>query len=1020
MSIFFGDFELDSRLYQLRRRGKLIPIERRVFDLIHFLALNRDRVVSKEELFVELWNGRAVSKASLSVAVAAARRALGDTPQRQGAIRTSHGRGYQFVARMQDPRAASGLAPLDTIGSPHPFVGRDNELSVLLTASDLVVHGRAQCALISGEPGIGKTRLSEEFSQLAATRGLEVLTGRCHEGEGAPALWPWVQILRRLAFDRNRPQFAATLPPELSELLPELREFSDIRNQAAIRDVDLARFRLFDAIGQILVRRSRLVPLLLILDDLHNADQPSLELVDFVARGSRNARLFLVLSYRDSELQRKSSRAQSIGRIARDLETHQILLAGLSPAETRRFVEVSTGQSPTDRTVEVLHSKTAGNPFFLTQLLPVLARSGDVAVDSGLPALPPGIREAILRQLDGLPESSRQLLALASVIGRQFSMTALELITSTTSIDVLRLLQPALDSRLLLETSPVGSFRFSHVLVRDALYEQLSAVTRADLHGRVGRALEHTCAASLDEHAGEIAKHFLAAASDAERAFAYSERAAQAATRRFAYDEAADHYRSALGLLRSSEPGAALKRCSLLLGLGAQQCRAGDRLGAKETFERAARLAGEIGAPEQLADAALGLAPGFFAIEGGVVDEFLIRLLEQALEALGDQSRALRARLLARLALALLWAESAQGRRQALVGEALEIAERLGDPDTSLYVLHTTWLARWTSRGFDSRQKDSIDLLARARERGDPETLLVCQLFHLLTLLERGETASFDAEAAEFASLADELRQPQSIWYSRLLRATRAFLGGRFDDAAKLADEFSAMGAEIGDANAFHSLMSHLLLQQWERGRIHEFADLAREGVRRFPAMRAWRAALAWTLVQANRVEEARLQFEILAEREFDDLPERFDWGVTVALLSETCCELGDDRRAQKLYEILLPIHDRHLVIGLCVLSWGSVSRHLGRLAATMSCWEAAFRHFHKAMAENERSGAKPWLAHTMVDYAQALLASGTRDTPSEARQLLRNAVELAEGLGMTNLVSRVEKVAADFHHPIP
>src|SRR5262249_55981568 len=139
-AISFADFELDPRIFELRRKGRLVPVERRVFDLIHFLILNRERVVYKEELFAELWNGRAVSKASLSVAIAAARKALADTPQHQGAIRTSRGRGYQFVAQLNNPLRPSEPAhklPHVVHAVPHPFVGREPELRTMLAALEL-------------------------------------------------------------------------------------------------------------------------------------------------------------------------------------------------------------------------------------------------------------------------------------------------------------------------------------------------------------------------------------------------------------------------------------------------------------------------------------------------------------------------------------------------------------------------------------------------------------------------------------------------------------------------------------------------------------------------------------------------------------------------------------------------------------------------------------------------------------------------------------------------------------------
>jgi DNA-binding winged helix-turn-helix (wHTH) protein/tetratricopeptide (TPR) repeat protein len=1014
MGISFGEFDLDPRRYELRRNGRLVRVERRVFDLIHFLILNRDRVVSREEIFAELWTGRVVTTSSLNVAIAAARKSLCDTPRRQSIIKTVHGRGYRFVAPLRGqstPNDPNGVGRPASAGcSFHPFVGRRGEFATLLASLDLATAGRAQCVLVGGEPGIGKTRLTEEFSQLAASRGAEVLTGCCSESEGAPALWPWIQITRGLVADRGHHAISSNAAAELAELLPELRGSSSAPRQIS-QDSGHARFRLFDAIAQVLERKARRTTLLIVVDDLHKSDLPSLELLHFILRGQRNARLLLLATYRENEIQRWPSRSQLLGLISRSGGAIALPLAGLTACEIQQFVEATTGQPTTKETVDILQDKTAGNPFFLSQLLPMLSRSPGILSDS----LPLGIREAILRQLDGLPEATRSLLSFASVVGRDFTRLALELLVGRSDAEILDSLESALDAHLVTEISAgshSGSYRFSHVLVRDALYGELPATERVRLHGLVGTALERIYCGEIEEHVAEIAHHFnSAAASYAERALEYAERAALAANRRFAYDESAKHYERCLAILEGSETSSDLKRCALLVALGAQQCRAGDRPAAKATFERAARLASAIGASELLAEAALGLAPGFLAVEGGVVDEFLIGLLDHALATLGDANDALRARLLARLAMALLWEGSAK-RRARLVDEALQISQRISDPELSLYVMHARWLAQWDSCAFDRRYAESRELVSRAKMLRDREMVLVCLLFRLLTLLEMGEIKAFECESEAFGALAAELRQPQSIWYARLFKATRALLEGRFDDAERLAVEFSTLGFQINDANAFHSLMSHLLVLRWERGRLDEFLTLAEEGVRRFPEMVAWRAAFAWTLVQLGRLTDARIEFEFLASNGFASLQDRFDWPVAIALTTEVCCALGDRERAEMLYRLLLPGADRHLVIGLCVVSWGSASRQLGMLAATLQQWQQASMHFRNAISANERIGARPWLAHTMVDYAQMLFCCGEKEGRSEAHRLIGNALVIARELGMVNLVARAEKLA--------
>ncbi len=328
----FGEYELDERLYELRRRGAIVKIEPKVFDVLAYLVRHRDRVVPKEELLGKLWPDEFVSDSVLPRCVTAARKAVGDDANRQRVIQTVHGRGYRFVAALDESAAVDRRLGADRWCGPEGggvrpsavFVGREDALASLETAFADAVGGRGRLVLLVGEPGIGKTRTAEEFARRAIEAGASVLTGRCYEGEGAPAFWPWAQVVRACVGAGSSERETAA---DLAELLPDFRE-----NVAAdALPAEQARFRLFESVTAVLKGAARAQPLVLILDDLHYADKPSLLLLVFLARELRGARMLVIGTYRDVEVAPPPparGRARRSGARAR--------LPARSPARARR------------------------------------------------------------------------------------------------------------------------------------------------------------------------------------------------------------------------------------------------------------------------------------------------------------------------------------------------------------------------------------------------------------------------------------------------------------------------------------------------------------------------------------------------------------------------------------------------------------------------------------------------------------------------------------------------------------
>jgi DNA-binding winged helix-turn-helix (wHTH) protein len=555
----FAGFELDAQLFQLRRGDEVVKLEPKVFDLLTYLVRHRERVVSKDELLGQVWPGEHVSESVLPTNVRTLRRVLGDERSDSRFIQTVYGRGYRFVAAVdaQEPTSAGEPAA----DAPHPFFGRAEELARLREAWTAAVGARGGVALVVGEAGIGKTRLAEEIVSEARASGALTLAGRCHEGEGAPAFWPWVQVLREalanLAPDELRRELGhehdaiAPLLPELAEAPPEARSGGLTSEQQ--------RFQLFDAVARYLRRRARSRPLAIVLDDLHWGDQASLLLLRFLAAELRSSAALLIGTYRDEELHRGHPLPRIVSALVREPFVRRVHLQGLQPDEVARYLESLAPGRASPALAAELYERTAGNPFFLREMVHLI--EGESAVSA---ILPDGVREAIGRRLDRLSPEANRVLAVASVVGVGFSVALLERVADVERDRLLELLDEA-QSCGVLKASPrsLGRFTFGHDLVRQTLYHEISAPTRVRLHRRVGEALEESHRENPGPHVAELAHHFFQAAAGGEIAPAvlWGRRAAERAMRLLAWEEAARHDERILEIIGLATPVDERPRC---------------------------------------------------------------------------------------------------------------------------------------------------------------------------------------------------------------------------------------------------------------------------------------------------------------------------------------------------------------------------------------------------------------------------------------------------------------------------
>jgi DNA-binding winged helix-turn-helix (wHTH) protein/tetratricopeptide (TPR) repeat protein len=1019
----FGAFELDEALYQLRHAAAVVKLEPRVFDVLLYLVRHRDRVVSKDELLNEVWHGQAVSESVLPTNVAAARRALrGDTAGRV-AIQTVHGRGYRFVAAVEVRRPGTEAEPGEEKGAPLPitraFVGRESAMQTLRAALLEATAGRGRLVLLVGEPGIGKTRTAEELAREARAQGVRVLTGRCYEGEGAPAFWPWVQVLRECVRGRSAGELAVLLgagAADVAELVPELREQLPEQAPTATGDPDRARFRLFESVVCFLERQSRDAPTVLILDDLHWADKPSLLLLRFLARELSGARLLVLGAYRDVEITRKHPLGRVLADLGRDPRCERVLLRGLERAGVEQLVR-GAGQEPSARWVDALYEMTEGNPFYLGELVELAASSGEgQALGEGTHrmALPQGVRDAIGRRLDGLSEACNRALSVASVLGREFRLRALEGAAEIAAEPLLELLDEAVSARLLAEApGRVGEYCFTHLLIRETLYGELTTPERVRLHRRVAEVLEATYETERDAHVAELAHHLFQAApgGDVERAVEVSLQAAKQAMRLLAYEEAAAHYERALLTLDLAPRVDETRRCEILLSLADAQGWALDFERSRRTAEQAFEVARGLDRSDLLGQAALSISGRF---DFGPLTDAGSAHLEEALQALGDEDPALRCRLLARLATAHPYRYMVE-RRDALARQSVDLARELGDPNALLNALSALSYPGLLGPDTDQERLAVADETeALAHRTGRREMLLRAHEDRMRSYLAFGDLAAADREVEASRRLSSELRDATSYYFSSFYRVARLIGDGRFEEAEPAIRECLEEGRRIAryddryTATAVGIFFLHVFQVLRLKGEISrvggEMPDIM--PLAAFPGP-IFECADAYLGYFAGRNERARAIYDQVAESGFENIAQD-EWFLTeLGLLTELASLFGDAQGASVLYDLLRPYAEYNLTNPLLRVYDGSVQRFLGLLAATRGRPDEAIGHFEAAAARNAAMGARPALAWTHFGHAGALLARGGPGDREEAEKLLDRCLEQANEMGMNGLAER-------------
>lgn len=898
------------------------------------------------------------------------------------------------------------------------LVSRECELEVLLRCLDAAIDSHPRLVLCRGEPGVGKTRLIQELSGLAEARGVPTVWGLGADSAGAPPYWVWRQVLRAMSPVVDLAGIAGEhrLTTDLALLAPDVFTRSEVQpnSPGSIED----RFRQFDAVGRLLRWGTAEQPLVIVIDDAQWADEPSLLLLQHLARTLTSERLLMVINHRDTE--------QVHGVLATELRreslTREIELTGLSAAGVAEQLSLIVGHDLPGADADRVHGLTGGNPFFVSEIGRILAEQ---PVGVAMTMVTANVRAAIGARLARLSPDAVRLLRAASILGQEFSVAVAATMVQSPVLSCLGRLDEAVGAGFV-ETSPtLGEHRFTHALIRDAIESGLDPIDRARLHRLAADAIESFYSGRLELHLSDLARHWAVAADEADRptAVRWIARAADEAMRRLAYEEGIRLFRLAL-VAGAAELGQA-QRCRLLLDLGAALHITADLSGQLSVCQEAAGIARSIERPELLAEAAL-------IMEGVGVPEFDIstrRLCDEALAALDPSLTAMRARLTANLSGICMYQGDPIGA-SVTSERALALATESGDPAATVDAIRARQLAFSGPDGLEERERLAERMLSIGCADSNPSAQMWAHLWQIDAAFQHGSLARVHHEIADLAWCVEEVRGPTARWQLLRCQAALAQGVGRFDDAIRLADQAFAEFGSTGYDAPFHSRNGLLTMVGHHIGHgLGESGSLAASGLIDetsgspiYPTAGVILSiAPAFLLASVGRRAEATAIYRRLGPpRNWRPMQHVVTASYAFAIPVAIALDALDD--VATLHDLLARYGGQHVASGGGAVSYmgpvelwlGIASRHLGLLDQAVAELERA----EQTCAANDAAGF-----HTEALYELAsVLAS--RSAPGDlfrARALTRDAARKAAALGMvpfTVKVGRLSELLED-HRPV-
>ena len=896
---------------------------------------------------------------------------------------------------------------LDTLAGG-VFVGRQREMGDLKAALEDALSGRGRLVTLAGEPGIGKTRTAQELATYAVLRQAQVLWGRCYEGQGVPPYWPWVQTIRSYVRKHDPEQLRSEMgagAADIAEIVPDVKEQLPDLEPAPALDPEAARFRLVDSITSFLKGASTSKPLVLVLDDLHWADESSLLLLQFLARELTGSRLLVIGTYRDVELSRRHPLAELLGDLTRERLFQRIPLGGLTQSDVRRFIELTSGMEPPRGLTETVYAETEGNPLFVTEVVRLLVQEGELTPErikkekSWTVRIPESVREVIGRRLNRLSERCNETLTIAAVIGREFELRQLQPLIEDLSEDrVLEILEEAQTARVIEEMpQAMGRYQFTHALIQETLADELSLTRRIRLHARIAEALEklYGAASETPGHAAELAHHFSEAREvlGTERLVKYSLVAGQRALASYAWEEALTHFQRVLDAAGTDEIDA--DAGAALFGIGRAQSALAHIEDAILSYTKAFDYYLETNHVEK----AVAIATSPLPIAAGRLSGAL-ELCNRALE-LVDKTSLEAGRLFSNQSQVLGLHHGDYERSREALENALAIARQHGAKSVEMRTLGmASYVDLYHLRSSDALEKSAL-VEGLARDVDDPLSQAAAHYAAsvLQTLAGDPESALQHAQAA--VSPAERLRDRAWLARTHFASAVAYYATGDWGLAREYNDRAKAV---LPYAPAFYiAAMLEYLVGNFKGGEV--YLNRLVDGMNRVPpgpnlehtcaAVAASEVAL---ITGDTRWSRAALDAvaPVLGSRNVTPLLSAFT-RIGLAIL---VARQEDASAASELYAALESFPRDWL--------FRSVPRVMRLLAHTIGKLDDAAAHFEESLGFCRKAGYRPELGLTCCDYAETLLKRDNSGDRERATVLLDESLQISRELGMRPLMERV------------
>jgi FXSXX-COOH protein len=898
------------------------------------------------------------------------------------------------------------------------LAGRRDELERLERAWQRALGGTRQLALVAGEPGIGKTRLAGALAHRVHGQGGVVLYGRCDE-EAIVPYQPFVEALRpsvALYTTSTLHESLHGLEHDLARVFPELSSRIPAAPAPMSGDPVADRYRFFEALTALLTGITATSGTVLVLDDLHWADKPTLLLLRHLIRSTSPVSLLIVACYRDVDLRRDDQLADLLADMRREPFVTRVTLTGLSAEDSGELLRRLTEREVDPSLAAALHRETDGNPFFVEELLRHLVETdalplvngGEVTgAELGSVDLPESVREVIAQRLRRLPATVNDLLTLAAVVGREFDTGVLRRASGAPTESILESLDRAADAGLVCEEpAQMGRYTFSHAIIRQTLTTALGTAARAQLHARVGAALEMSLGSGA--HAAELARHFARAVPllGADKAITYATQAARNAMSDLAFEDAVTHFQGALDLLEQSEPGEPRRRVELLTDLASALVYVDERAGV-ETGLRAVDAARRDGSPKQFGRAVAVVVEPVYGVMA--FPARITNLFDEARSVLGDGDPALRARLLAFEAFKYA-THTLHGRESRVLAEsAVALARQSDDAVTLADALYALAVSLEGTPDVTRRMALGEELVDLGRSAGARAAAFGLRVLAGVQL-ERGDATALGSTIDELGRIGTEQRWVPAHAYAAQYRVTRALLEGNFDEVRSQGAVLHRYARAYHGASGMHFMQSLYLAR--EQGDLRGQSRAARIADDPAYDLYTW-ATLALAQLDAGDESAARRTLDRVVAEGLRRREAETGFGSAVGMLAEVTASVGTPAHAAALHDRLTPFAGQLLTVVLGLACLGAADRYLGMVTTVLGQWDEAAAHFERALAIEERARGHALLPRTRYWQARLFRARGQADDARAAARILATVIADTSRLGMLGLRAQAEALRA-------